>query len=500
MPGIGIISPQYLHHGKKEVEMVKIDETIRKYAAGIKVEKNEEKEESPFDTKLQYSGDPNCPICHGIGFCSRDLPITDPDFGKVEICICRQQEVMRNAHRRIYQFANLEALRQYSFDTFKPEGKDGTLTTEEELSLNSGYKRCFNFASNLDGWLLITGQNGCGKTHLAAAIANQAVAVGVPTLFLTVPDLLDWMRFAYSDPETTFEHRFEEIRNIQLLIMDDFGTENATPWAQEKLFQILNYRYINHLPVVITTNREIDTIEKRIQSRLQDPELVQHIMIKAPDYRNPKAMGVHSELSSLSLHSKRTFDTFDNRTNESISKDLQNNIEHAYQTALKYAKKPVGWLIITGTYGTGKTHLAAAIGNYQSNLGLSPLFVNIPDLMDHLRATFHPESHETYDQRFEEIRSSHLLILDDLSGQNTTPWVREKLYQLFNFRYYSELPTVVTTSEEINKLDERLQSRILDKRLCKVISIQGPAYFHLNDILTKPIAKGSFQKGKVPGT
>lgn len=480
--------------------MVKIDETIRKYAAGIKVGKNEGNEDSPFDTKLQYSGDPNCPICHGIGFCSRDLPITDPDFGKVEICICRQQEVIRNAHRKIYQFANLEALRKYSFDTFRPEGKDGTLTTEESLSLKSGYERCFNFASNLDGWLLISGQNGCGKTHLAAAIANQAVAVGVPTLFLTVPDLLDWLRFAYSDPETTFERRFEEIRNIQLLIMDDFGTENATPWAQEKLFQILNFRYINNLPVVITTNREIVTIEKRIQSRLQDSELVHHIMIKAPDYRIPKDMGVPSELSSLSLHSKRTFDTFDHRTNESISKELHNNIEHAYQTALKFAKTPEGWLIITGNYGTGKTHLAAAIGNYQTDLGLSALFVNIPDLMDHLRATFHPDSRETYDQRFVEIRSAPLLILDDLSGQNTSPWVREKLNQLFNFRYYSELPTVVTTSEEIDKLDERLQSRMLDKRLCKVITIKGPAYFHLNDILTKPTTTGNSQKGKIQGT
>ena len=88
---------------------------------------------------------------------------------------------------------------------------------------------------------------------------------------------LDSLRFAYADPETTFEQRFEEIRNADLLILDDFGTQNATAWAQEKLFQIINYRYINKLPTVITTNLMLDEIEGRIRSRLQDDEFVNHM-------------------------------------------------------------------------------------------------------------------------------------------------------------------------------------------------------------------------------
>ncbi len=176
--------------------MVKIDETIRKIAAGMKPvdEKGMNSEQSVMNN-LPSAGDPNCPICHGIGFFRRELPITDPDFGKIEICRCRQEEVTRNAHRQLYQFANLESLRQYTFDSFKPEGKDGTLSQVESLSLEGAFNSCRRFAGHLDGWLLITGQYGCGKTHLAAAIANQAVSLGVPTLFLTVPDLLDWLRF-----------------------------------------------------------------------------------------------------------------------------------------------------------------------------------------------------------------------------------------------------------------------------------------------------------------
>lgn len=454
--------------------MGKIDETLRKLAEGIT--RSEDAGVEPEPDK-NFPGDPDCPICHGIGFYRRDLPITDPDFGKAEICQCRQEEVSRTVHRKLYDFANLDALRQFTFDTFDPAGKTGTLTQAEELSLEAAYSSCRHFAGHLDGWLLITGKYGCGKTHLAAAIANQAVSLGVPALFLTVPDLLDWLRFAYADPETTYEQRFDEIRNIKLLILDDFGTENATPWAQEKLFQILNYRYQNRLPLVVTTNHDLEAIEKRIQSRLQDPELVQRIFINAPDYRNPKAIGDHSDISSLRLHLKRTFDTFNLRKGEKLTQAEQACLEGAVQAARMFAANPQGWLVFSGKYATGKTHLAAAIGNYCAMGSHQPLFVSVPDLMDYLRSTFHPESRESYDQRFEEIRTAPLLILDDLGGQNPSAWVREKLYQLFNFRYYSELPTVVTTPVALDKLDERLLSRMLDRSLCRIIELKVPPYY-----------------------
>ena len=87
-------------------------------------------------------------------------------------------------------------------------------------------------------------------------------------------------------------------------MLDDFGTQNATAWAQEKLFQIVNYRYINHLPLVVTTNLALDEIEARIRSRLADPELVSEVTHPAPDYRRPTDDQGHPELSSLDLHAE----------------------------------------------------------------------------------------------------------------------------------------------------------------------------------------------------
>ena len=261
-----------------------------------------------------------------------------------------------------------------------------------------------------------------------------------------------------------------------VLILDDFGTQNMTSWALEKLFQIINYRYINHLPLVVTSNQPVDLIEGRLRSRFLDSTSVGRVNIQAPDYRNPSATNDYPELSALGTLLQQKFDGFDLRKGEGIQREKLNTLEQAYQAAKQYAANPEGWLVFHGEYGCGKTHLAAAIGHDLTARQKQVLFVSVPDLLDHLRATFSPESDIPYDRRFEEIRTASFLILDDLGTQSTTPWTREKLYQLFNHRYNSELPTVITVSSRLADLDKRLMSRMEDSRLCKIIEITVPSY------------------------
>jgi DNA replication protein DnaC len=366
-------------------------------------------------------------------------------------------------------------LRHLTFENFKPRGQVGLAPMQAD-SLEYAYNQAQQFSQSLNGWLLLLGQYGCGKTHLAAAIGNFAVSMGVPTLFLTVPDLLDTLRFAYDGGDTSFEERFEEIRRAPLLIMDDFGTQNATGWAQEKLFQILNYRYINRLPLVVTTNLALEEIEARIGSRLRDPELVTRVQIMATDYRHPMDDSGFPDLSSLGLQRGRTFASFDLRKGEGLTAEDLKSLERAFQIAREFAEKPQGWRVFTGPHGCGKTHLAAAIAHYRADLGERPIFVVVPDLLDHLRATFSPSSAISYDRRFEEVKTTPLLILDDLGTQSATAWAREKLYQLFNYRYNAELPTVITTADTIEEVDARLRSRMLDTRLCTIAAVTTPAY------------------------
>ena len=347
----------------------------------------------------------------------------------------------------------------------------------KQRNLRLAYERALEYADRPEGWLVFKGGYGCGKTHLAAAIANYRLALGYPVLFVNTPDLLDHLRAAYS-PNTTvnYDSRFDEVRNAPLLILDDLGTQSNTEWAQEKLYQIFNYRYNARLPTVITTNVELESVEIRIRSRMVDPSLVQIIHIAAPDFRRAGVDQDQSDLSTLNLHGDKRFDNFDLRQGE-LPGGQAENLRRALNTAKAFAENPSDWLVFNSiAYGNGKTHLAAAIANEVANQGEAVLFVVVPDLLDHLRAAFNPAAGVRYDKRFDEVRTAPLLILDDLGTESATAWAREKLYQLFNYRYNARLPTVITSATPIEEIDPRLQSRMMDDSRCTFFVLQVPSY------------------------
>jgi DNA replication protein DnaC len=217
-----------------------------------------------------------CPYCKGSGFLRMDAAVGDPNFGKLVPCKCRDAEKQRRAFDELKRNSNLDNFRDLTFEMFNPR-VPGT---------REAYEAALRFAGDPSKWLLFIGNYGCGKTHLAAAIANDALSKQVPLYFAVVPDLLDYLRATF-DPNSgeSYDRRFETIRNVPLLILDDLGTENAKPWAREKLYQIINHRYNAKLPTVITTNNDMDTVDGRIRSRLMDRALCDMILMQADDYR-----------------------------------------------------------------------------------------------------------------------------------------------------------------------------------------------------------------------
>ena len=409
-----------------------------------------------------------------MGYVRLDVPIEHPDFGKLFPCTCRARDIQSQRTEALKLMSNLETLERFTFKTFSPEGHG--LSPDRQENLRRAYQRAANYARAPQGWLLLKGGYGSGKTHLAAAIANTALDQGLPVIFVTVPDLLDYLRGAYAPTSTvSYDQRFEQVRTAPLLILDDLGTEHATSWALEKLFQLLNHRYMTLLPTVITTNRELEDMEPRLRSRLGDNELVEIVTILAPDFRQAGIDHNESDLNTLVLYSDMTLDSFDLRRGELDAGEVQ-NLERALETARAFAAAPTGWLIYTGTYGCGKTHLAAAIANARAREGHPTLFIVTPDLLDHLRATFNPQSPITYDKRFEEVRRAPFLVLDDLGTESATPWAQEKLFQLLNHRYVAKLPTVLTTARPFDELDPKLRTRLLDVNRCTIFAILAPAY------------------------
>jgi DNA replication protein DnaC len=378
-------------------------------------------------------------------------------------------------YERLLRISELGSLVDSTFENFLTDGVG--LPSAKQMRLKLVYDTVLIYAKDPQGWLVLKGGYGCGKTHLAAAVANYRISHGHPVLFVITPDLLDYLRAAYSPTSAVaFDDRFDQVRNAPLLILDDLGTQSNTEWAQEKLYQIFNYRYNALLPTIVTTNQELETIEGRIRSRLVDHRLVQTLTILAPDFRRAGFDETQPDLSTLDLHADQTFSTFDLRERELPQHDAS-NLRRAFEAANTFAENPAGWLVFNSiAHGNGKTHLGAAIANHLARKGDVVLFISVPDLLDHLRATYSPSSVIRYDRRFNELRTSPVLVLDDLGTESATPWAREKLYQLLNYRYIARLPTVITTATPIKKLDPQLESRMMDESRSTFFVIKAPSY------------------------
>ena len=425
--------------------------------------------------------DAPCPICDGKGVIMWDVPLDDPRYGKLQRCPNHPVDTDADLHERLRRLGNLEAYKDKTFENFKTDPFGGQLIDEAVKSvvrsLITASQRAEDFAREPRGWIVYEGPYGCGKTHLAVAIANARLEqFGDRVLFITAPDLLDFLRTTFSsDAEVSYSEAFEQICNVPLLALDDLGVENPSGWAKEKLFQLLNYRYVNELPTVITTNTTLDELDPRISSRMMEGSVVTHIQIEAPDYRK----GIrHSDedrhFSNLYLYNNMRFNTF--LTDSPLPEEVS-NLKKALKAAQEWVANPeAGWLYIIGDFGTGKTHLAAAIANDLHDRGQEALFITVPNFLDYLRRAFNPESHVRFDKRFHKIMGAPILILDDLRLADATAWTREKLFQIIDYRYVTRLPTVITSSEEMENMDERLATRLMDRRVCYPLNMNVPSY------------------------
>jgi DNA replication protein DnaC len=414
--------------------------------------------------------DKNCPVCKGAGFIHPRLPSGKPDFSRVIPCRCVKLAIEKEQCDRMLKYSNLGALSTYTFENITESGINGDSARQEWFK--KAYEAARQFAADPRGWMVLVGPSGSGKTYLAAAIANERIKQGFPAFFQTVPEFLDHLRSAFApDSEMPYDELFDKVCNAPLLVLDDLGIQASTPWAREKLDQLLNHRYIHALPTVITTGTPVDQLDERIRTRLSNPRLSRIYIIeeKTPPLQE------NSWGPGFELLKNMTFKNFDSKR-LNLPLEQRQNLEWSYGVCLRFAESPDGWLVLQGVNGCGKTHLAAAIVNYRYEARKPALFVVVPEFLDHLRKTFNPESKVSYDQLFEAVKITPLLVLDDFGEQSTTSWAQEKLYQVVNRRYNDRLATVITMSSSLEEVDTRIGSRLIDPKIGMVINITAPDY------------------------
>lgn len=129
--------------------------------------------------------------------------------------------------------------------------------------------------------------------------------------------------------------------------------------------------------------------------------------------------------------------------------------------AIKRDPKVPG-LLLKGSYGTGKTHLAVAILRETAEAGIPGMFVVVPDLLGKMKASFNLKDGKA-DELVDAAKNAPLLVLDDLGAESPSPWVVELIYVLINHRYEHMLPTVITTNCNGRELEEMFGRRVVSR-------------------------------------
>lgn len=143
--------------------------------------------------------------------------------------------------------------------------------------------------------MALFGEVGNGKTHIAIGIGKIACALGHSVAFVTLADALDDLRATYErgNSKQGGGHRdrsddlLDRLFNADWLILDDLGIESDTSWAREKVYQIVNRRWLANKPIIVTTNKSPEELARRLGegliSRLWGDGIVLHF--RGEDYR-----------------------------------------------------------------------------------------------------------------------------------------------------------------------------------------------------------------------
>ena len=163
----------------------------------------------------------------------------------------------------------------------------------DRKGVKEAYQDALDFVSDKLGhhFLTLVGEPGRGKTHLALGIGWHWLENDMGLVkYWQVESLLDDLRHGFRTDTDEKIYQFDElmkrIKTVSLLILDDLGVEQSTPWARAKLDEIIDARYLNQRETIITTNLDPSKLEARIASRLRDGVVV---VVEGGDYRLVKA-------------------------------------------------------------------------------------------------------------------------------------------------------------------------------------------------------------------
>ena len=210
-----------------------------------------------------------CPICEG-----REWILKIKDGVEIAVpCKCREKAVMS---RRL-RFADIpEAfrgmdLRSFRMDVYrKPESKK---MVSDACKIIKTYLDDFESQKERGMGLYIWSRTkGSGKTRIAAGIANELMKNYAVKFAVSLTILQEIKNTWQRDTKYSENQLLEALYTTDILVIDDFGVERPADWINDKMYQIINERYINRKVTIFTSNDPLETLQydDRITNRIKE--------------------------------------------------------------------------------------------------------------------------------------------------------------------------------------------------------------------------------------
>lgn len=245
------------------------------------------------DDGLIYCGNCNTPKQCRINLFGEEMTVSALCQCQAEADRLKKQQLKEQQHRERIARMRLDCFPKYSrYDEMTFAGSDMT----EELQKAKKYCDKFSEFKDKGKGLLLYGPCGTGKTHIAACIANELIDQGVPVLFTTMAKIVNRLQSSFDGRRELFD----ELRQVPLLIIDDFRAERSTEFMQETTYEVINGRTESGLPLMVTTNltnadfkQAHDIQTERIISRILDITIP--LEIKGADKRRERVKSEYAE-------------------------------------------------------------------------------------------------------------------------------------------------------------------------------------------------------------
>ena len=220
------------------------------------------------DSSKEYM---NCKNCKGLGMCKNEvkgfayLPYVND--GKVlfayTACRYKQKEEKNNEYKNNISFYDMpKELENAKMKDIYLDDKSRT----EVLKYIDNYNKKYG-KEDLKG-IYLHGNFGSGKTYIIAALFNELAKKEVKSAIIYYPEFLRSLKESFvnqNEDNNTFKEKYNYIKTIPLLLIDDIGAENVTAWSRDEILgTLLQYRMENHLQTFFTSNLSIEELEQHL--------------------------------------------------------------------------------------------------------------------------------------------------------------------------------------------------------------------------------------------